>query len=209
MAVDPPPDELSPRAKLPVAVFLSGGGRTLENLIQHRDQHDLPIDFRLVISSRSGVRGLTIAKDANIGSTIVRKSDFKDDDEGYSRAMFDPVCESGAKFVVMAGFLKHVLIPSDFENRVINIHPSLLPSFGGKGMYGHNVHQAAIDRGVTISGCTVHFVDNQYDHGPIILQKSCEVFPTDTADTLAARVFEKECEALPEAVRMLAAKFCE
>lgn len=200
MAVDPPPN-----AKLPVAVFLSGGGRTLENLIRHRDQHDLPIDFRLVISSRSGVRGLTIAAEADIRSMIVRKSDFKDDDDGYSRAMFEPVRESGARFVVMAGFLKHVLIPNDFENRVINIHPSLLPAFGGKGMYGQNVHQAAIERGVTISGCTVHFVDNQYDHGPIILQKSCEVLPDDTPDTLAARVFERECEALPEAIRKLAA----
>lgn len=189
------------KPSLPIAVFLSGGGRTLENLLKHRDQHDLPIDVRLVISSRSGVRGLDIASADGIASQVIQKSKY--DDATYSEAMFEPVRQSGAKYVVMAGFLKHVLIPADFENRVINIHPSLLPAFGGKGMYGHNVHAAAIERGVTISGCTVHFVDNQYDHGPIILQRACEVLSGDTPDTLAARVFEKECEALPAAVRKL------
>lgn len=187
--------------KLPIAVFLSGGGRTLENLLKHRDQHDLPIDVRLVISSRSGVRGLEIAESDGIATHVIQKS--KHDDEAYSAAMFEPVRQCGAKYVVMAGFLKHVLVPVDFENRVINIHPSLLPAFGGKGMYGHNVHAAAIERGVTISGCTVHFVDNQYDHGPIILQRPCEVLADDTPDTLAARVFQEECEALPAAVRKL------
>lgn len=189
------------KPSLPIAVFLSGGGRTLENLLKHRDQHDLPIDVRLVISSRSGVRGLDIAAADGIASQVIQKS--KHDDEAYSAAMFEPVRQCGAKYVVMAGFLKHVLIPPDFENRVINIHPSLLPAFGGKGMYGHNVHAAAIERGVTISGCTVHFVDNQYDHGPIILQRACEVLADDTPDTLAARVFEQECDALPASVRKL------
>jgi phosphoribosylglycinamide formyltransferase-1 len=103
----------------------------------------------------------------------------------------------------MGGYLQHVLIPDDFENRVINIHPSLIPAFCGKGMYGLKVHQAAIDFGVRVSGCTVHFVDNQYDHGPIILQKTCEVLKEDTADSLQRRVFSLECEALPEAIRQL------
>ncbi|MEO1525717.1 MAG: phosphoribosylglycinamide formyltransferase [Planctomycetota bacterium] len=186
---------------LPIAVFLSGSGRTLANLLKHRDERDLPIDLRLVISSRSDVRGVEIARSAGIETRIVRKRDF--DDAAYSAAMFDPVRESGAKYVVMAGFLKHVLIPDDFENRVINIHPSLLPAFGGQGMYGHHVHSAAIERGVTISGCTVHFVDNEYDHGPILLQRACHVLPDDTADTLAARVFDQECDALPAALRQL------
>ncbi|MEL6108415.1 MAG: formyltransferase family protein, partial [Planctomycetota bacterium] len=125
------------------------------------------------------------------------------DDDAYSNAMFQPVRDCGAKYVVMAGFLKHVLIPEDYADRVINIHPSLLPAFGGQGMYGHHVHSAAIERGVTISGCTVHFVDNEYDHGPILLQRACDVLPDDTPDTLAARVFEQECDALPEALRRL------
>jgi phosphoribosylglycinamide formyltransferase-1 len=190
-------------SKLPLAVFLSGGGRTLENLLLHRDLHGLPIDVRLVISSRPGVRGIEIAQNDGIETKVVRKSEH--DDASYCDAMFDPVRESGAKYVVMAGFLKHVLIPDDFDHRVINIHPSLLPAFGGKGMYGHNVHAAAIERGVTISGCTVHFVDNHYDNGPIILQRACEVLESDTPETLAARVFEKECEALPAALRKLPA----
>ena len=156
-----------------------------------------------MVSSRSGVRGLDIASADGIEHLVVRKSDY--DEGAYSAAMFDPVRQCGATYVVMAGFLKHVLIPDDFQNRVINIHPSLLPAFGGQGMYGHHVHAAAIKRGVTISGCTVHFVDNQYDHGPIILQRACEVKADDTPDTLAARVFEQECEALPAAIRKLVA----
>lgn len=186
---------------LPIAVFLSGGGRTLENLLAYRDQHGLAIDVRLVISSRPDVRGLQIADNANIQTQIIRKSDF--DDAAYTDAMFNPVRDCGAKYVVMAGFLKHVLIPTDYENRVINIHPSLLPAFGGKGMYGLRVHTAAIERGCTISGCTVHFVDNHYDNGPIILQRSCPILPEDRPETLAARVFEQECVALPEAIEKL------
>jgi phosphoribosylglycinamide formyltransferase-1 len=103
----------------------------------------------------------------------------------------------------MGGYLEHLLIPSDFEKRVINIHPSLIPSFCGKGMYGLRVHQAAVDFGVKVSGCTVHFVDNQYDHGPIVLQRACEVLDGDTAESLQQRVFLLEREALPEAIRMI------
>ncbi|KAA1258895.1 Phosphoribosylglycinamide formyltransferase [Rubripirellula obstinata] len=188
------------RQPIPTAVFLSGGGRTLSNLIA---QTDLPIDIRLVISSSAKVRGVQIAKQAGIETIVVPKT--KDlTDQSYCDAMFDPCVAAGIELVVMAGFLKHVMIPQSFENKVINIHPSLLPAFGGDGMYGSRVHQAAIDRGVQVSGCTVHYVDNQYDNGPIVLQKTCEVKPSDTADSLAARVFELECKALPEAIRMIA-----
>lgn len=187
--------------RLPIAVFLSGGGRSLANLIEKSDTHDLPIEIRLVVSSSTKVRGVTIARDAAVPTICVRKSDHPDADE-YSKAMFAPCREAGAELVVMAGFLKHVLIPEDFVGRVINIHPSLLPSFGGPGMYGQRVHQAVLERGVKISGCTVHYVDNEYDNGPIILQRSCLVKDDDTAETLAARVFEQECQALPDAIRM-------
>tara|TARA_A100001391_G_scaffold137538_1_gene96076 strand:+ start:2090 stop:2704 length:615 start_codon:yes stop_codon:yes gene_type:complete len=189
--------------KLPIAVFLSGSGRTLANLIEHRDRHDLPIDIRLVISSRSDVRGVQIAREAGIETLVIRQRDYPDAN-GYSAAMFAPLGERKIEYVVMAGFLKHVLIPDAFENRVLNIHPSLLPGFGGQGMYGHHVHAAAIERGVKITGCTVHFVDNEYDNGPILHQRACPVLADDTPDTLAARVFEQECLALPEAIRMLA-----
>ncbi len=187
---------------VPVAVFLSGGGRTLANMIQHRDEQGLPIEIRLVISSRAKVRGLQIARDDGIETLVVRKRDCADADD-YSQAMFSPVRGCGAELVVMAGFLKHVLIPADFAGRVINIHPSLLPDFGGAGMYGHHVHQAVLDSGAAVSGCTVHFVDNHYDQGPIILQRSCDVRPDDTPETLAARVFEQECQALPAAIRQI------
>ena len=187
-------------SSLPIAVFLSGGGRTLSNLLVQRDERDLPIDIRLVISSSSKVRGVEIAQNAGIETIVVRKTN---DAEAYSKAMFDPVRQSGAKYVVMAGFLKHVLIPRDFDRRVINIHPSLLPDFGGEGMYGHHVHKAVLEKGETVSGCTVHFVDNVYDNGPMILQKQCDVLPGDTVDDLANRVFERECVALPEAIRKL------
>ena len=185
---------------LPIAVFLSGGGRTLSNLLVQRDERDLPIDIRLVISSSSKVRGVEIAQNAGIETIVVRKTN---DAEAYSKAMFDPVRQSGAKYVVMAGFLKHVLIPRDFDRRVINIHPSMLPDFGGEGMYGHHVHKAVLEKGESVSGCTVHFVDNVYDNGPMILQKQCDVLPGDTVDDLANRVFERECVALPEAIRKL------
>jgi phosphoribosylglycinamide formyltransferase-1 len=188
---------------LPIAVLISGGGTTLKNLILQRDQGALDVDFRLVISSRSDAGGLQIAKAANIDSLVIPKKKNQLPEE-HSRAVFDPIRQCGAALVIMGGYLQHVLIPTDFERRVINIHPSLIPSFCGKGMYGLHVHQAAIDFGVRISGCTVHFVDNEYDHGPILLQMACPVLPDDTAATLQKRVFELECQALPEAIRQFA-----
>jgi phosphoribosylglycinamide formyltransferase-1 len=104
----------------------------------------------------------------------------------------------------MGGFLKLVHIPPDFQNRVMNIHPALIPAFCGQGFYGHRVHQAVLDYGCKLTGCTVHFVDQQYDHGPIILQTPVRVRDNDTAETLAARVFEAECEAYPRAIRLFA-----
>ncbi|TWT83257.1 Phosphoribosylglycinamide formyltransferase [Planctomycetes bacterium CA13] len=190
---------------LKIAVFLSGSGRTLANLIHRREEFDLPIDIRLVIASRDDVRGIEIARDDGIDTRVVRKRDHRDPFE-HSREMFDPCRKAGVDLVVFAGYLNHVLIPNDFENRVINIHPSLLPAFGGAGMYGHRVHQAVLERGVKVTGCTVHYVDNEYDNGPIIVQRSCPVLKDDTADALAARVFEQECIALPEAITKIASK---
>jgi len=190
---------------LQVAVFLSGGGRTLKNLIFHRDHHQLPINIRLVISSSAKVAGVEVGRQAGIETIVVRQFDHADP-ESYCQAMYGPCRDAGVQWVVMAGFLKHVLVPDDFASRVINIHPSLIPAFSGHGMYGDNVHRAAIARGVQFSGCTVHLVDNEYDHGPILLQRVCEVRPGMTPDELAAAVFELECEALPTAIRQLAEK---
>ena len=190
--------------QLPIAVFLSGGGTTLRNLIAARDAGQLPVDFRLVISSNPSAGGLQIAAQAGIATRVVRKADHAGDD-AYREAMFGPCRAAGVELVVMAGFLKHVLIPDDFIGRVINIHPSLIPAFCGAGMYGRHVHAAALAKGVKVSGCTVHFVDNHYDNGPIILQRTCEVRDDDSPDTLAARVFAEECQALPAAIRQVAA----
>lgn len=189
----------------PIAVLISGGGTTLRNLIELRDRGELPIDIRLVVSSTREAGGIGIAERASIPILVVpkRKSQLA---EEHSASVFDPIRQADVQLVVMGGYLQHVLIPKDFENKVVNIHPSLIPAFAGKGMYGLRVHQAAIDFGVKVSGCTVHFVDNEYDHGPILLQKTCPVAEGDTAETLQKRVFELECEALPEAIRNIAAQ---
>lgn len=190
---------------LPIAVLISGGGTTLRNLIELRDQGMLPVDIRLVVSSTKDAKGLAIATSASIPTLVVPKKKNQPAEE-HSANVFNPIREAGVQLVVMGGYLQHVLIPLDFENKVINIHPSLIPAFAGKGMYGLKVHQAAIDFGVKVSGCTVHFVDNEYDHGPILLQKTCVVADGDTAESLQKRVFALECEALPEVIRSIAAR---
>ena len=188
---------------LPIAVLISGGGTTLKNLIERKRRSELPVEFRLVVSSNPTAKGLALAQAESIPTEVIRRRSFSDG-ESHSLAMFEAIRGSGARWVIMGGYLEHLLIPVDFENRVVNIHPSLIPAFCGKGMYGLHVHQAAINFGVKISGCTVHFVDNQYDHGPILMQRACEVLEGDTAETLQKRVFELECEALPEAIARIA-----
>ena len=189
---------------LPIAVLISGGGTTLRNLIERIQAGTLPVEIRLVISSNPVSAGLTYAQQANIHSLVVEKKASVSSDH-FSRAVFEPCRQAGVKYVVMGGYLKHVLIPPDFANRVINIHPALLPAFGGKGMYGLKVHQAVLAAGVKTTGCTVHFVDNEYDHGPVILQRSLPVLEGETPETLQARVMTIERSALPEALSSLAA----
>jgi folate-dependent phosphoribosylglycinamide formyltransferase PurN len=112
--------------------------------------------------------------------------------------------ERKVDLVCMAGFLSYWIIPERYLGRVMNIHPALLPAFGGEGMYGHHVHEAVLARGCKVSGCTVHFVNNRYDDGPIVLQRAVPVRAEDAPDDLAARVFEQECIAYPEAIRLFA-----
>lgn len=188
---------------LPIAVLISGGGTTLRNLIALQKRGDLPIDIRLVISSTVAAKGLNFAKEAEIPALVVPKKK-EQSAEAYCDAIFQPCREAGIQYVVMGGFLKHVLIPADYENRVLNIHPSLIPAFCGHGMYGHHVHEAVLEFGAKLSGCTVHFVDNQYDHGPIILQQAVPVLADDTPDSLQQRVFAAECEAYPAVLRAIA-----
>ncbi len=187
---------------LRLAVLLSGSGRTLENLLLRQNNGNLLGTVELVLSSREGVRGVTIAKSAGICTIVNPQRDASL--EAWSANIFSSCREANVDLVVMAGFLQLVAIPDDFVNRVINIHPSLLPAFGGKGFYGNRVHTAVIENGDTTSGCTVHFVDNEYDHGAVLLQRQVPVTANDSPETLAARVFLEECEALPEAINLLA-----
>ena len=193
----------SERHPLRLAVLISGSGRTLKNLLARIASGRLDAAVRLVISSTPEAGGLQFAREAGVPWSVFARQDFASQDD-YSRAVFDLCRTAEADIVVLAGFLKRLTVPDDFDNRVLNIHPALVPAFCGQGFYGHHVHQAALDYGVKLSGCTVHFVDNQYDHGPVILQKAVPVLDGDTAETLAARVFEAETEAYPEALQLIA-----
>lgn len=193
-----------PTSPLRLVVLISGGGTTLRNLLEKIDAGQLDARIGLVISSNPQAAGLRFARERNIPAAIFERKAFRTSDE-YGQAVFDACRGAEPHLVVMAGFLKFVPIPTDFMHRVVNIHPALIPAFCGAGMYGHHVHEAVLEYGAKVSGCTVHFVDNQYDHGPIILQHVVPVAGDDTPETLAARVFEAECVAYPEALRLYAA----
>lgn len=186
-----------------LAVFLSGGGTTLQNLLDRQAAGALAGVVACVASDRDGVAGLDRAAKAGVPATVARRKDHPGR-ESFSAALAGFAESHGADLICLAGFLQLLAVPPRWENRVINIHPSLLPSFGGKGCHGAHVHQAVLDAGCKVSGCTVHLATNEYDRGPILVQKAVPVHPDDTASTLAARVFSAECEAYPEAIALLA-----
>jgi len=186
-----------------MVVLLSGSGRTLQNFIDLIQQGQLPARIERVISSRADAYGLVRAEKANIPSTVVERKGLSQD--AFSDRITQAVRQAQPDLVCMAGFLSLWQIPPEYLGKVMNIHPALLPSFGGKGFYGHRVHEAVLETGCKVSGCTVHFADNEYDHGPIIIQRTVPVLDDDTPETLAARVFEEECIAYPEAIRLFAA----
>jgi len=187
----------------PLAVLLSGGGTTLQNLLDQIAAGSFPIRIVQVISSNPQALGIERATRANLPVSVIRRKDHPTS-ASFGEAVFGRCAAAGAELVCMAGFLQLVPIPSAFAGRVMNIHPSLLPAFGGKGMFGIHVHEAVLAYGAKVTGCTVHFVDQEYDHGPIILQRAVPVQDDDTPKSLAARVFEQECEAYPEAIRLFA-----
>ena len=189
--------------KLRLVVLLSGSGRTLRNFLNHVDDGSLNAEIAVVVASRGQVGGLDIARAAGIPTEVCSPKDF-DSPDAFSKSLFDLCRVANADLVVMAGFMVHVLIPPDFENRVVNIHPGLIPAFSGQGFYGERVHKAVIDYGAKISGCTIHFADNEYDHGPIIHQAVVPVLDDDTPDTLADRVFEAECLEYPKVLQWFA-----
>lgn len=186
-----------------LGVLISGGGTTLTNFLGRIEAGELNAEVGIVIASRD-CAGVAKAEAAGVRCAVLPRTAFPSTAE-FSAAVFGHLRDAQVELVTFAGFLSLVTIPPDFELRVMNIHPALLPSFGGKGMHGRHVHEAVLARGCKVSGCTVHFADNIYDHGPIILQRCVPVREGDTPDRLAARVFEAECAAYPEAIRLYAA----
>ncbi len=186
-----------------LGVCVSGGGTTLQNLVDRIDDGRLSAEVVRVIASKPGIGAIARAERAGIPVTVEPRG--KRPLAEFGEAVFGPIRHSGADLVILGGFLALVPIPTEYAGRVINIHPSLIPAFSGKGFHGQAVHQAAIESGVKLSGCTVHFADDTYDTGPIIFQIPVPVLNDDTPESLADRVFEAECEALPEAIALYAA----
>ena len=190
-----------------IAVLVSGGGTNLQALID-AEKNGLFSDkgkITLVISSKDGAYALTRAETAGIPSKVIPRKDYPDA-AAYTRAVTDALIEEKADIVVYAGFMTILdqQITDAFPYKMINVHPALIPSFCGKGYYGLHVHEEALKRGVKLSGATVHFVTEECDGGPIILQKAVEVKNSDTPETLQKRIMEQaEWKILPEAVRLL------
>jgi len=183
-----------------LGVLISGGGTTLLNFLECIEDGSLNAEVALVIASSVDCRGIERAQQAGLNCCVVARRGFGNT-ATFSERVFELLREAEVDLVTLAGFLSLLEIPTDFHHRVLNIHPSLIPAFCGKGMYGHHVHQAAVARGVRVSGCTVHFADNEYDHGPILLQRAVELPDGADADTVASLVFEQEKIAYPEAIR--------
>ena len=188
---------------LRLVVLLSGGGRTLQNLAQKVELGEIPAVIAGVISSRPDAYGIERARKLGLPHQTIDSTAFPKNC-AFSRALTDAVDAYEPDLVVLAGFIRKWIFPARYQERVVNIHPALLPAFGGKGFYGSRVHRAVVETGVKFSGCTVHFADLDYDTGPIILQRVIPIEPNDTADTLADRVFKEECIAYPEAIRLFA-----
>lgn len=191
-----------------IAVLVSGGGTNLQALIDAQKKGALGQgEISLVISSKPGVYALERAARSGIASRIISRKDY-DSIEDFSKALVDTLKAEQIDLVVLAGFLTIIdeQVYEAFPNRIINVHPALIPSFCGKGYYGLHVHEAALEKGVKVSGATVHIVTPECDAGPIILQKAVDVLPGDTPETLQKRIMEEaEWKILPQAVRL----FCE
>jgi formyltetrahydrofolate-dependent phosphoribosylglycinamide formyltransferase len=192
-----------PIAPIRLGVLISGSGRTLMNLHSLATAGQLPARVAVVVASRR-CKGADLAREAGLAVEVVPYRKAADVQE-YSQRITAVLDGAKVDLVVLAGFLSFWHIPPHYAGRVINIHPALLPNFGGHGMYGHFVHEAVLVAGCKVSGCTVHFVTNEYDRGPIIVQRTVPVLEGDTPDALAARVFQEELKAMPEAIALFAA----
>jgi formyltetrahydrofolate-dependent phosphoribosylglycinamide formyltransferase len=186
-----------------LAVLLSGGGTSLQNLLDRSAAGQLSATVAVVASSRADAYGLERARLAGIPTAVVPRKTHPDV-QTFNDALHTAIEPFAVDLVVCAGFLSLFQPRHRYEGRVLNIHPALIPAFCGQGFYGHRVHEAVIDAGVKVSGCTVHFADDRYDHGPIILQRCVPVHDDDTPDTLAARVLTLEHELYPQAIQLFA-----
>ncbi|MBC8202718.1 MAG: phosphoribosylglycinamide formyltransferase [Planctomycetes bacterium] len=186
-----------------IGVLFSGGGRTILNLLDCIDRGELDATISIAIASREGLAGTDRLIERNIDVAIAKVDGMSlEESDARTIAWLE---ETKPDLVCLCGYLRLLEIKPWMQGRVINIHPSLLPAHGGKGMYGMRVHRAVLESGDLTSGCTVHHVDGEYDHGPTILQRSCEIQKNDSPQDLADRVFDLECEAYPEAIRQLVA----
>lgn len=189
--------------RIRLAVLLSGGGTTLENMFAKIGEGTLDAEVAVVIATQPDAYGLVRAENHGVEGVVVERKRFKNTDS-FSKALNAKLDEYNVDLVCLAGFMVMWNMSDKYLGRVMNIHPALIPAFCGKGYYGHFVHEAVLEYGAKVSGCTVHFADRAYDHGPVIVQKTVAVLDDDTPETLAARVFEKECEAYPEAIQLFA-----
>jgi phosphoribosylglycinamide formyltransferase-1 len=188
---------------LRIGVLLSGGGTTVLNLLDEIDAGRLNAEIVCGIASKpcSGIDRLAAR---GVTMDMVPYAQHKPDIAAYSAAITERLDAACVELICLAGFLSPYLFPERYAGKILNIHPALLPKFGGKGMWGHHVHEAVLAAGETQSGCTIHYVTEEYDSGPILLQRTCVVLPNDTPDALASRVFEQECIAYPDAIRLWA-----
>ena len=189
--------------KIRVAFLLSGSGTTLENLCTLADEGGVPAEVVLALADRPGTQGIERARRRGIATAVVDRRAWRDA-AAFGSAIEAAIRPAAPDLVAMGGFLSLWRIPADLRGRVLNVHPSLLPSFGGKGFYGERVHHAVIDAGVKVSGCTVHFVDDEYDHGPIVAQAAVVVEDGDTPEVLARRVQAAERRLYPACIRLFA-----
>ena len=187
------------RRQVVLGCLISGGGRTVLNLQQEIDAGRLDARIGVVVVTKQGIAGIERCRAAGLKVVVCDRSRAETLDDQVDAALQ----AAGVDLVCLCGYLRKFRV-GPWAGRALNIHPALLPRHGGHGMYGHHVHSAVLAAGDAESGCTVHLVDDEYDHGRTIVQRRCPVLPGDTPDALAARVFEQECLAYPEAIRMMA-----
>jgi phosphoribosylglycinamide formyltransferase-1 len=190
---------------LRLAIFVSGRGSNFQAILNAIAAQRLNAKVALCVSNRADAGALKIARAAQIPAVVIEEKKFAEVAD-YGRALLEQLTRYGVNFIALAGFMRKTPaeVVRQFRHRIINIHPALLPSFGGKGMYGHRVHEAVLEYGCKVTGATVHFVDEEYDAGPPILQRCVPVLDNDTPETLAARVLEIEHQIYPEALQLFA-----